>query len=95
MDREATDDPMHLAAVSRMNRACRCGARTRKGSPCRSPAVRGRRRCRMHGGAAGSGAPTGNRNAFRHGGRTAEAVEIRRLASGLVREARRLAGLVG
>jgi glucans biosynthesis protein len=49
----------------------------------------------MHGGAAGSGAPTGNRNAFRHGGRTAEAVEIRRLASGLVREARRLAGLVG
>lgn len=49
----------------------------------------------MHGGTAGSGAPVGNRNAFRHGGRSAEAVEMRRLASGLAREARRLAGLVG
>ena len=53
----------------------------------------------MHGGAAGSGAPEGNRNAWKHGGRTAEAVALRRLASGLAsglaREARRLAGLVG
>ncbi len=48
----------------------------------------------MHGG-AGSGAPEGNRNALRHGGRTAGAVALRRLASGLAREARRLAGLVG
>jgi hypothetical protein len=30
--------------------APRCGARTRKGLPCGSPAVRGRKRCRMHGG---------------------------------------------
>jgi hypothetical protein len=30
--------------------APRCGARTRKGSPCGSPAVRGKKRCRMHGG---------------------------------------------
>ena len=50
-----------------MNRAPQCGARTRSGKPCRSPAVRGKRRCRMHGGAAGSGAPVGNKNAFRHG----------------------------
>jgi hypothetical protein len=42
-------------AALRMNRACRCGARTRGGSPCRSPAVRERARCRMHGGAAGRG----------------------------------------
>src|SRR5271166_1563680 len=28
----------------------RCGARTRAGCPCRAPAVRGKRRCRMHGG---------------------------------------------
>jgi glucans biosynthesis protein len=48
----------------------------------------------MHGGAAGSGAPEGNRNALRHGCRTAEVVAMRRLASALVREARRLAGLV-
>ena len=49
----------------------------------------------MHGGAAGSGAPPGNRNAWKHGGRTAEALEMRRLASALAREARRLAGLAG
>ena len=30
----------------------RCGAKTRTGKPCRSPAVQGRSRCRMHGGAA-------------------------------------------
>jgi glucans biosynthesis protein len=49
----------------------------------------------MHGGAAGSGAPRSNRNALRHGGRSAEAVALRRLASGLAREARRLAAMVG
>src|SRR5439155_9936835 len=30
------------------NQAPRCGARTRSGNPCRSRAVRGKRRCRMH-----------------------------------------------
>ena len=30
--------------------APRCGARTRGGCPCRAPAIRGRLRCRMHGG---------------------------------------------
>ena len=30
--------------------APRCGARTRAGCPCRAPAIRGRLRCRMHGG---------------------------------------------
>ena len=49
----------------------------------------------MHGGAAGSGAPRGNRNALRHGCRTAEAVARRRLASALAREARELVEAVG
>mgnify|MGYP003693916253 CR=1 FL=1 len=39
----------------------------RSGGSCRSPAVRGKRRCRMHGGAPGSGAPRANQNARRHG----------------------------
>src|SRR5208282_5048931 len=30
--------------------APRCGARTRGGCPCRAPAIRGKLRCRMHGG---------------------------------------------
>ena len=45
----------------------RCGAKTRSGRPCRSPAVSGKARCRMHGGAAGSGAPRGNQNALKQG----------------------------
>jgi glucans biosynthesis protein len=45
----------------------------------------------MHGGSAGSGAPEGNRNALRHGCRTAEALALRRWTSGLLRGARELA----
>jgi hypothetical protein len=30
--------------------ARKCGAKTRKGTPCKGPAVRGKKRCRMHGG---------------------------------------------
>ena len=45
----------------------RCGARTRSGGSCRAPAVRGKKRCRMHGGVPRSGAPSGNRNARKHG----------------------------
>jgi hypothetical protein len=30
--------------------ALRCGACTQAGSPCQAPAIRGRRRCRLHGG---------------------------------------------
>jgi glucans biosynthesis protein len=51
----------------------RCGARTRGGDACRAPAVSGRARCRMHGGAVGSGAPRGNQNALKSGLHTAEA----------------------
>jgi hypothetical protein len=43
----------------------RCGARTRRGSECQSPAMPNGR-CRMHGGKS-SGAPKGNRNAWKHG----------------------------
>ena len=49
----------------------------------------------MHGGAAGGGGRPGNRNALRHGGRTAEALAWRRLAARLAREARELVGKVG
>ena len=55
-----------------------CGAKTRSGQPCRSAPVQGKRRCRMHGGAAGSGAPVGNRNALKSGLHTREAAELRR-----------------
>ena len=71
-----------------MHRTLRCGARTRSGYPCQSPAVRGKRRCRMHGGAAGSGAPIGNQNALRHGHYSAEAIARRRYLSELIGQSR-------
>lgn len=52
-----------------------CGAKTRAGSECRSPAVRGKKRCRMQGVAAGSGPPQGNRNASKHGDYNRETLE--------------------
>jgi len=62
----------HRRNVGPMQASRRCGAKTRAGSPCRSPAVGGKARCRMHGGAKGSGAPRGNTNAFKHGWYSAE-----------------------
>jgi hypothetical protein len=64
----------------------RCGAKTRQGRSCRSPAVQGKKRCRMHGGAAGSGAPRGNRNAVRDGFYTREAIAERRRSEDLVQQ---------
>ena len=68
----------------------RCGAKTRSGKPCRSPAVSGKRRCRMHGGAPGSGAPTGNQNALKHGLYTKAAIEERGQLRALLRQSQKL-----
>lgn len=68
----------------------RCGARTRSGSACRAPAMRGRKRCRMHGGAKGSGAPKGNRNARKHGLFGREAIAARARMRAMLVEARSL-----
>ena len=48
-------------------------------------AVKGKRRCRMHGGAHGSGAPKGGRNGnYRHGFYTAKAIAERRALRALI-----------
>lgn len=44
-----------------------CGAKTRSGAPCRNHPVTGKRRCRMHGGAKGSGGQPGNISALKTG----------------------------
>ena len=44
----------------------RCLAKTRRGTSCLSPAMKGKKRCRLHGGLS-PGAPKGNRNAWKHG----------------------------
>lgn len=72
--------PMHLSP--------RCGARTRSGTPCRSPAM-ANGRCRMHGGKS-PGAPPGNDHARKHGHYTADAIAERRELATLIRSMRRL-----
>jgi hypothetical protein len=65
--------------------ATRCGAKTRSGTPCQRPALRGRKRCRLHGGLS-TGAPRGAKNGnFRTGDWTAEAIAERKWLRGLVR----------
>jgi len=80
----------HLRNTGPMLSSPRCGARTRSGKPCRSPAVEGKKRCRMHGGAPGSGAPRGNKNAVKHGLYTREAIAQRRQLAELMRQSRKL-----
>jgi hypothetical protein len=49
----------------------------------------------MHGGAAGSGAPLGNRNALKHGLYTAESLARRRLVNRILRDGARLLRRIG
>ena len=80
----------HKRNTAPMLASRRCGARTRSGVLCRSPAVRGKERCRMHGGAKGSGAPKGNQNALKRGAYTKDALQRRAEMRELIREARKL-----
>ena len=80
----------HVRKTGPMLASRRCGAETRSGKTCMSPAVSGKSRCRMHGGAARSGAPRGNKNALKHGRFTREAFAERRLVRSLLQESRAL-----
>ena len=66
-----------------MRSSPRCGARTRRGTPCLGPAMPNGR-CRMHGGSS-PGAPKGNRNALKHGHYSQEAIKLRRGVSAPLR----------
>lgn len=77
----------HVRNIGPMRESLRCGAKTRAGTPCQSPAVAGKERCRMHGGANGSGAPKGNQNALKTGLNTKEMREWRRELSALAKAA--------
>jgi uncharacterized protein YjcR len=77
----------HARNTGPMRASLRCGANTRSGETCRAPALRGKTRCRMHGGAAGSGAPFGNYNAVKHGFFTGEAIDERKLVRTVLMDA--------
>jgi glucans biosynthesis protein len=49
----------------------------------------------MHGGAAGTGAPRGNQNAFKHGLSTREMIEQRKAVNALLRRSRKILDEVG
>jgi hypothetical protein len=80
----------HAPNTGPMLASPRCGAKLRSGGSCRSPVVRGKRRCRMHGGAPGSGAPKGNQNACQHGRFTNDAIAGHKHVKALLAEARKL-----
>ena len=80
----------HVRSTGPMLASPRCGAKTRASGACRSPAVHGKKRCCMHGGAQGSGAPRANRNARKHGLFSRDAIAERRQIQALLGEARKL-----
>ena len=79
-----------ISPADRLNAALRCSAKAKRtGERCRGPAVKGWRVCRVHG--AGGGAPRGARHGnYKHGMRTREAVEGRKLIAELLRISRNL-----
>jgi hypothetical protein len=79
------------------NNAPRCGAKAKvnNGSPCRCPAIKSKTRCRLHGGAKGSGAPQDNTNALVHGGHTAEAKAFKRKVRQTIRLSKALLNEIG
>jgi uncharacterized protein YjcR len=85
----------HPAHIRAMLHSPRCGARTRSGAPCKSPTVQSKKRCRMHGGAEGSGAPKGNQNALKHGRYTKEEIQRWKALREFLREALKTARDVG
>ena len=80
----------HARNTGPMLASPRCDTKIRSGGLCRSPAVRGKKRCRMHGGAPRSGAPRANQNARRHGLFTKVAIAERKRIQALLADARKL-----
>ena len=76
------DNPIRPEA--RLFAAPRCHAKAKRtGQPCRSPAVKGWKVCRVHG--ARGGAPKGNRNAWKHGDFSMDAAARRKSLNVLIR----------
>ena len=79
--------PAWLVALEAARAADRCGARTRRGTVCQSPAMPNGR-CRIHGGKS-PGAPRGERNGrWRGGFHTVEAQAERSRLRALIRQMR-------
>lgn len=67
-----------------------CLAKNRQGKPCMRRKAKDKNRCYMHGGAKGSGAQLGNKNAFKHGYYCKENIAQRREIRKMLKEYRQL-----
>jgi hypothetical protein len=91
--------PGWAAALAVATRAPRCGALNRAGGRCQAPAMRGKKRCRFHGGKStgprtAEGLERSRRANWKHGRRSAEAAAERSEAVRIRRELRRLMELL-
>lgn len=75
---------MRNSPMSKAHAAPRCLAKTRSGTACRLPALKGKKRCQLHGGRS-PGPPKGNRNARKHGGYSAKTVAAMRYLKTIAR----------
>ena len=62
----------------------RCGARTRRGTACRKPALKDKNRCQLHGGKS-TGAKGERNGNYKHGRYTKEVIANRQAANARVR----------
>jgi len=70
--------------LANLRGAPRCKATTRARTECQCPAVKGRKRCRLHGGHS-PGAPKGHSNGnYKDGAFTAEAIEERKWVKSMI-----------
>lgn len=68
--------------LNKQTTAC-CGAKTRLGNRCQHAAM-ANGRCRLHGGTS-TGAPKGNKNAWKHGRYSQETMTTRKLVRAAAR----------
>lgn len=68
----------------KMHLSKRCLAKTRRATACQSPAMPNGR-CRMHGGMS-TGAPKGNKNAFKHGMYRKDTLDLKKHIRSLLRD---------
>ena len=76
--------------MSKAHAAPRCTATSKRtGQRCKGPAVRGWRVCRFHG-ARGGQPPGKDHPSWKHGARSREMVELRKMVNAMARQAREL-----
>ncbi len=85
---KSAHNPMH--SMQKAHEAPRCRARSKRTKlPCKNPAVKGWRVCRMHG--ARGGSQSGKLSAsYKHGGATKEIKAMRKEIAQIVRDFKKL-----